>query len=327
MPIHLGKPSLAPLKEVDSWELKVLADFIAYKECVLQHLQYVERNLQAIEDTRWLQNYLKEFPWADKSEAAVGSFWADEYAYLGTQMEGPEETQGTENRHHGSEASRIEEALNYQILALLPDPSPRGFFGLKRLRPSTTSVTKAPQRMNTERTSSIARPFAMEEDPFPEFDSHKHVEIGHFVAMCVTRDDVLSRIPFFLGKVIRFYGKREQQGDMWVIWYWLEERTRRWDQDGDIRNLYANCLNSAWIPTNEEHDWILIELGRVSWAHVSKTNRLGESIEDMTMVYRISTEKKICILHLVKPHLLELIAQQSDQWDDERLQYDIEQRS
>jgi hypothetical protein len=62
MPIHLGKPSLAPLKEVDSWELKVLADFIAYKECVLQHLQYVERNLQAIEDTRWLQNYLKEFP-------------------------------------------------------------------------------------------------------------------------------------------------------------------------------------------------------------------------------------------------------------------------
>jgi hypothetical protein len=112
-----------------------------------------------------------------------------------------------------------------------------------------------------------------------------------------------------------------------VIWYWLEERTRRWDQDGDIRNLYANCLNSAWIPTNEEHDWILIELGRVSWAHVSKTNRLGESIEDMTMVYRISTEKKICILHLVKPHLLELIAQQSDQWDDERLQHDIEQRS
>jgi hypothetical protein len=71
-------------------------------------------------------------------------------------MEGPEETQGTENRHHGSEASRVEEALNNQILALLPDPSPRGFFGPKKLRPSTTSVTKAPRRMNTERTSGIA---------------------------------------------------------------------------------------------------------------------------------------------------------------------------
>jgi hypothetical protein len=242
-------------------------------------------------------------------------------------MEGPEETQGIENRHHGSEASRVGEALNNQILALLPDPSPRGFFGPKRLRPSTASVRKAPQRMNTERTSGIAQPSAMEEDLFPEFDPHKHVEIGHFVAMCVTRDDVLSGIPFFLGKVIRFRGKREEQRDMRVIWYWPEERAGCWDQDGDFRNRYANCLNSAWIPTNEEHDWIPIESGWVSWAHVPKTNRLGESIEDMTMVHRISMEKKICIPHSVKPYLLELIAQQSDQWDDERLQHDIEQRS
>jgi hypothetical protein len=170
--------------------------------------------------------------------------------------------------------------------------------------------------MNTERMSGIARPSAMEEDPNPEFDPHKHVEIGQFVAMCVTRDDVLLGIPFFLGKVIRFRGKREQEGDMRVIWYWPEERAGRWDQDGDFRNRYANCLNSAWIPTNEEHDWILIESGWVSWAQVSKTNRVGESIEDMTMVHRISKEKKICIPHSVKPHLLELIAQQSDQWDD-----------
>jgi hypothetical protein len=45
------------------------------------------------------------------------------------------------------------------------------------------------------------------------------------------------------------------------------------------------------------------------------------------VVQKISTEKKICIPHLVKPHLLELIAQQSNQWDDEHLQHDIEQRS
>jgi hypothetical protein len=90
-----GKPSLAPLKEADSRELKALVDFIVYKERALQHLQYIKRNLQAIEDTCWLQNYLKEFPQANRSEAAAGSFWPDEYAYLGTQMEGPEETQGT----------------------------------------------------------------------------------------------------------------------------------------------------------------------------------------------------------------------------------------
>jgi hypothetical protein len=174
-------------------------------------------------------------------------------------MEGPKEAQGTENQHHGSEASRVEEVLNNQILALLPDPSQRGFFGLKRLRPSTASVMKAPRRMNTERTSGIARPSTMEEDPFSEFDPHKHMEIGHFVAMCVTRDDVLSGILFFLGRVIRFRGKREEQGDMQVIWYWPEERAGHRDQDGDFRNRYANCLNSTWIPTNEEHDWIPIE--------------------------------------------------------------------
>jgi hypothetical protein len=67
------------LKEANPQELKALVDFIAYKERVLQHLQYVERNIQAIEDTRCLQKYLKEFPQIDKSEAIVGSFWLDKY--------------------------------------------------------------------------------------------------------------------------------------------------------------------------------------------------------------------------------------------------------
>jgi hypothetical protein len=80
-----------------------------------------------------------------------------------------------------------------------------------------------------------------------------------------------------------------------------------------FRNRYVNCLNSVWVPTNEEHDWIPIESRWVSWAHVSKTNKVEESIEDMIVVHRISTEKKICIPHSVKPHLLEPIAQQSVQ--------------
>jgi hypothetical protein len=113
---------------------------------------------------------------------------------------------------------------------------------------------------------------------------------------------------------------------MRVIWYWLEEKAGRHDRDGEFRNCHAHCLNFAWVPINEEHDWIPIESGRVSWAYVPKTKGLGESVEDMTMVYKISTEKKICIPHSVKPHLLELITQQSDQWDNERL-HDIEQRS
>jgi hypothetical protein len=56
-----------------------------------------------------------------------------------------------------------------------------------------------------------------------------------------------------------------------------------------------HCLNLAWIPTNEEHDWIPIELGWVLWAPIPKTNKARESIVEMTMVHRISIEKKIGI--------------------------------
>ena len=70
-----------------------------------------------------------------------------------------------------------------------------------------------------------------------------------------------------------------------------------------------NCLNYVWVPLNEGHDWIPIESGWMSWAHIPKKIKFEEFIEDMTVVYKISIEKKICIPHSVKPHLLELIAQ------------------
>jgi hypothetical protein len=76
--------------------------------------------------------------------------------YIGTHIGDLEETQDPEHRQHESDTSRTEEAVNNQILALLPDPAPRGFFGPKRLRPSTAAMTKAPRRMNTKRPSSIA---------------------------------------------------------------------------------------------------------------------------------------------------------------------------
>jgi hypothetical protein len=28
-----------------------------------------------------------------------------------------------------------------------------------------------------------------------------------------------------------------------------------------INDQYTECLNLAWIPTNKDHNWILIELG------------------------------------------------------------------
>jgi hypothetical protein len=71
MLVHPGKSSLTFLREAYPRELKALADFIAYKEYVLQHLQYVECKLQAIEDIHWLQTYLKDFPQANRIKATA----------------------------------------------------------------------------------------------------------------------------------------------------------------------------------------------------------------------------------------------------------------
>ena len=124
MPSRLRKPSLVPLKEVDLRELRALADFIVYKEHALQCLQYIEHNIQAIADTYWLQKYLKEFALVDRSEFAVGSFWPNQYTYLAIEIEDLEETQNLENRQLESDAPKIEEVVNNQILALLPNPAP-----------------------------------------------------------------------------------------------------------------------------------------------------------------------------------------------------------
>ena len=53
-------------------------------------------------------------------------------------------------------------------------------------------------------------PSYKEEDPFSEIDPHKHVEIGHFVAMCAIHDNALFGILFFLEKIAKFCGKKDK---------------------------------------------------------------------------------------------------------------------
>ena len=77
---------------------------------MLQRLQYIKCNIQAIEDTCWLQKYLKEFPLVDKSKATTGSLWLDEYAYLDTQIGDPEEIQDPKNQQYESKALTAQEA-------------------------------------------------------------------------------------------------------------------------------------------------------------------------------------------------------------------------
>ena len=60
------KPSFADVYDANEQELKALEEFIMMKEKCILKLMYVEQNLCAIEDTKWLMEYLKEFSKKDK---------------------------------------------------------------------------------------------------------------------------------------------------------------------------------------------------------------------------------------------------------------------
>ena len=52
------KPSFADVYDANEQEFKALEEFIVMKEKCIMKLIYVEQNLRAIEDTKWLMEYL-----------------------------------------------------------------------------------------------------------------------------------------------------------------------------------------------------------------------------------------------------------------------------
>ena len=69
MPDCGPKLDFANVHDTNDQEIKALEEFINMKKKFIMKLVYVERNLRAIEDTKWLLQYLKEFPRKDKSIA------------------------------------------------------------------------------------------------------------------------------------------------------------------------------------------------------------------------------------------------------------------
>ena len=66
---------LAEVFGADARELRALQDFVAYKEKCVERFQNVEKNLEAIDQAKWLADYLEEFPEQDRSTAADAPFW------------------------------------------------------------------------------------------------------------------------------------------------------------------------------------------------------------------------------------------------------------
>jgi hypothetical protein len=73
------------------------------------------------------------------------------------------------------------------IMATMPDPETRAYFGPRRSRPATVPGTRAPRK-----TATSASPLTVGagtsvggKDRFPAFDPKTDIRVGHFVALSV----------------------------------------------------------------------------------------------------------------------------------------------
>jgi hypothetical protein len=92
------------------------------------------------------------------------------------------------------------------IMATMPDPKARGYFGPRRSRPTTIPGMRAPRRRATS-TSLVtvgAGTNAGGEDRFPAFNPGTDIRVGHFVALIVEQEELRASIPFYVGKVLEF---------------------------------------------------------------------------------------------------------------------------
>jgi hypothetical protein len=141
---RMEKPELAEVFGADERELKALDDFIAYKERCVERLHNVEKNLQAIDETRWLKQYLKEFLDGDRKAQRALPFWPHE------QERNVVEDTETKGVLHTKDHSRNREVD--LIMATIPNPEARGYFRPRRNRPSTVAMMRAPRKRASSAT-------------------------------------------------------------------------------------------------------------------------------------------------------------------------------
>jgi hypothetical protein len=90
------------------------------------------------------------------------------------------------------------------IMATIPDPEARGYFGPRRSRPTTVLSTRAPRRRATSASPLTvgAGTSAGGEDRFPAFNPETNIRVGHFVALSVEQEDLRASVPFYVEKVL-----------------------------------------------------------------------------------------------------------------------------
>jgi hypothetical protein len=272
----------------------------------------VEKNLQAIDETSWLKQYLKEFPNGDREAQRALPFWPHE------QKRNVMEDSELEGVLHTKGHSRNTEVD--LIMVTMPNPEARGYFGPCRSKPSTVAVPRAPRR----RASSAAQQTVgatykgRGEDWFPPFNPENDIRVGQFVALTVEQEELHVGVPFYVEKVLEF-GQRKWAEKMKVVWYWPSMRAGVQTRSRCSRTWYANYTEVSWEPSLKRHGWVVKEATIFFWEDVPARTKSGLIHENNIWVHGVVTETRIKILAHAKPHLVEYIELQMEAMDDEQL--------
>ena len=143
------KPNFAYVHDANDQELKALEDFIIMKEKCIMKLIYVEHNVHAIEDMKWLMQYMKQFlreekliPWEQSQ------FWSTTMEVNATASMDQHSSALKEPQPLQLTAGTLETGST--VLDHLPPILQRGYFGPRRGKPQNiTSRPTKKQRPNT----------------------------------------------------------------------------------------------------------------------------------------------------------------------------------
>jgi hypothetical protein len=83
------------------------------------------------------------------------------------------------------------------IMATMPDPEARGYFGPRRSRPATIPGTRAPRKRATSASPLTvgAGTSTRGEDHFPAFNPETDIQVGCFVALSVEQEELRAGVP------------------------------------------------------------------------------------------------------------------------------------
>ena len=154
MPHTQAKPSLAPVSLCDPGEVAVLEEFITIKEKAIAKLIRVNGNLEAIQETIWLKDYLQDFLRCDHSVVETELFWPNEVQ----QPFRPKLEQGPIGINlNAANLPRTlqEEHAGVNPLAHLLDVELRSYFGPNSTMPTRVSTTTRQQRVPPVATPRI----------------------------------------------------------------------------------------------------------------------------------------------------------------------------